>query len=113
MVSTDQLVNPTPGFVPIYRGCLISKRDIEATIFIDKYSYLTYYHLMTNDEIYTSPCVYLNFVHSSDVEDIPRVGILLLYYMKVDSCLDYNIKIRKRLVLMFIKSCMFILYIFV
>ena len=46
-VSVDQLVSPTPGFVPIHRGLPTLKRYIGATIFVDHFSDFTYCHLMT------------------------------------------------------------------
>lgn len=47
VVSIDQLISPTPGFVPIHRGLLTTKRYIGATIFVDHYSDFTYVNLMT------------------------------------------------------------------
>ena len=47
VVSIDQLVSPTPGFVPIHRGLPTKKRYIGANIFVDDYSDFTYVHLMT------------------------------------------------------------------
>lgn len=47
VVSIDQLVSPTPGFVPIHRGLPTRKRYVGATIFVDHCSDLTYIHLMT------------------------------------------------------------------
>ena len=47
-VSVDQLVSPTPGFVPIHRGKPTTQRYKGATIFVDHYSDLTYCHLMTD-----------------------------------------------------------------
>ena len=47
VVSIDQLVSPTPGFVPIHRGKSTNKRYIGSTIFVDHFSDLTYCHLMT------------------------------------------------------------------
>ena len=47
VISMDQLVSPTPGFVPIHRGTPTNKRFIGATIFVDHFSDYTYAHLMT------------------------------------------------------------------
>ena len=47
VISVDQLVSPTPGFVPIHRGNPTKKRYIGATIFVDHFSDFTYCHLMT------------------------------------------------------------------
>ena len=47
VVSVDQLVSPTPGFVPTHRGRPTTTRYIGATVFCDHYSDFTYVHLMT------------------------------------------------------------------
>ena len=47
VISVDQLVSPTAGFVPINRGNPTKQRYIGATIFVDHYSDFTYCHLMT------------------------------------------------------------------
>ena len=47
VVSVEQLVSPTPGFVPTHRGTPTTKRYIVATVFVDHFSNLTYAHLMT------------------------------------------------------------------
>ena len=47
VVSVDQLVSPTPGFVPTHRGRPTTMRYIGATVFCDHYSDFTYVHLMT------------------------------------------------------------------
>ena len=47
VVSIDQLVSPTEGFVPIHRGSPTKKRYIGATVFVDHSSDFTYCHLMT------------------------------------------------------------------
>ena len=47
VVSIDQLVSPTPGFVPTHRGHPTTIRYIGATVFCDHYSDFTYVHLMT------------------------------------------------------------------
>ena len=47
VVSIDQLVSPTDGFVPIHRGNPTTKRYVGATIFVDHFSDFTYCHLMT------------------------------------------------------------------
>ena len=47
VVSVDQLVSPTPGFVPIHRGRPTKKRYIGATIFVDHFSGFSYVHLLT------------------------------------------------------------------
>ena len=46
-VSVDQLVSPTPGFVPTHRGIPTLQRYKGATVFVDNYSDFTYTHLMT------------------------------------------------------------------
>ena len=46
-VSVDQLVSPTPGFVPTHRGIPTLQRYTCATVFVDHYSDFTYSHLMT------------------------------------------------------------------
>ena len=47
VVSIDQLVSPTKGFVPTHRGRPTTKRYIGATVFVDHASDFTYVHLMT------------------------------------------------------------------
>ena len=47
VVSIDQMISTTPGFVPIHRGKPTTKRYIGATVFIDHFSDFTYTHLMT------------------------------------------------------------------
>ena len=46
-VSVDQLVSPTPGFVPTHRGYPTLQRYKGATVFVDHFSDFTYVHLMT------------------------------------------------------------------
>jgi hypothetical protein len=46
VVSVDQLVSPTPGFVPTHRGIPTTKRYTGATVFVDHFSDFTYTHLM-------------------------------------------------------------------
>lgn len=46
-MSIDQLISPTPGFVPIHYGLPTTKRYVGATAFVDHFSDLTYVHLMT------------------------------------------------------------------
>ena len=46
-VSVDQLISPTPGFVPTHRGKPTNDRYLGATVFVDHYSDFTYVHLMT------------------------------------------------------------------
>ena len=46
VVSVEQLVSPTPGFVPTHRGTPTTKRYIGATIFVDHFSNFTYAHPM-------------------------------------------------------------------
>ena len=45
-VSVDQLISPTPGFVPTHRGTPTLQRYKGATVFVDHYSDFTYVHLM-------------------------------------------------------------------
>mmetsp|Transcript_41992 Transcript_41992/g.101184 ORF Transcript_41992/g.101184 Transcript_41992/m.101184 type:complete len:1373 (+) Transcript_41992:2978-7096(+) len=47
VVSVDQLVSPTPGFVPTHRGNPTLARYVGATVFVDHFSDFTYIHLMT------------------------------------------------------------------
>ena len=47
VVSIDQLVSPTPGFVPTHWGRPTMMRYIGTTVFYDHYSDFTYIHLMT------------------------------------------------------------------
>lgn len=47
VVSVDQLVSPTAGFVPTHRGKPTTQRYIGATVFVDHFSDFTYVHLMT------------------------------------------------------------------
>jgi hypothetical protein len=42
VVSVDQLVSPTPGFVPTHRGRPTTQRYIGATVFVDHFSDYTY-----------------------------------------------------------------------
>jgi hypothetical protein len=46
VVSVDQLVSPSPGFVPTHRGQPTTKRYIGGTVFADHFSDFTYVHLM-------------------------------------------------------------------
>ena len=46
-MSVDQLVSPTPGFVPTCCGTTTTKRYIGATVFVDHLSNFTYARLMT------------------------------------------------------------------
>jgi hypothetical protein len=46
VVSVDQLVSPTKGFVPTHRGIPTTKRYVGATVFVDHHSDFTYVHLM-------------------------------------------------------------------
>ena len=46
VVSVDQLVSPTPGFVPTHRGTTTTKRYIGDNVFVDHFSNFTYAHLM-------------------------------------------------------------------
>jgi hypothetical protein len=47
IVSIDQLVSRTPGFIPTHRGIPTTKRYCGATIFVDHFSNFTYTHLMS------------------------------------------------------------------
>ena len=47
VISVDQLVSLTSGFVPIHRGKPTTKRYVGATVFVDDFSDFTYAHLMT------------------------------------------------------------------
>ena len=47
VVSVDQIVSPTLGFVPIHCGLPTKQRYIGVTVFIDHFSDFTYIHLMT------------------------------------------------------------------
>eukprot|EP00980_Cylindrotheca_fusiformis_P016832 scaffold5080_cov130-Cylindrotheca_fusiformis.AAC.1 len=47
VVSVDQLVSPTAGFVPTHRGRPSLTRYLGATVFVDHFSDFTYVHLMT------------------------------------------------------------------
>ena len=47
VISVDQLISPTPGFVPTHRGRPTTQRYRGATVFVDHYSDYTYVHLMT------------------------------------------------------------------
>lgn len=46
-VSVDQLISPTPGFVPTHRGKPTTTRYIGATVFVDHFTDFTYVHLMS------------------------------------------------------------------
>ena len=48
VISVDQLVSPTPGFVPTHLGRPTLSRYIGATVFVDHFSDFTYAHLMTS-----------------------------------------------------------------
>ena len=48
VISVDQLISPTPGFVPTHRGRPTTKRYRGATVFVDHFSDFTYVHLMTD-----------------------------------------------------------------
>jgi hypothetical protein len=47
VVSIDQLISPTEGFVPTHRGTPTTLRYQGATVFVDHFSDFTYVHLMT------------------------------------------------------------------
>ena len=47
VVSVDQLISPTPGFVPTHRGKPTTTRYVGATVFVDHFTDFTYVHLMT------------------------------------------------------------------
>jgi hypothetical protein len=47
VVSVDQLISPTEGFVPTHHGTPMTQRYIGATIFVDHFSGFTYVHLIT------------------------------------------------------------------
>ena len=47
VVSTDQIISPTEGFVPTHRGTPTIQRYHGATVFVDHFSDFTYVHLMT------------------------------------------------------------------
>ena len=49
VVSIDQLVSPTAGFIPTHRGTPTTKRYSGATVFVDHFSDFTYAHLMTGE----------------------------------------------------------------
>ena len=49
VVSVDQLVSPTPGFVPTHRGRPTLQRYKAATVFVDHFSDYTYVVLMIGD----------------------------------------------------------------
>ena len=63
VVSVDQLVSPTPGFVPTHRGRPTVKRYTAATIFVDHYSDFTYVHLMTTNNAETTVAAKQAFEH--------------------------------------------------
>ena len=46
VVCVDQLVIPTPGFIPTHQGKPMTHRYVGATIFVDHFSDFTYIHLM-------------------------------------------------------------------
>jgi hypothetical protein len=48
VVSMDQLVSPTPDFVPIHWGLPTNARYEGATVFVDHFSDFTYVHLMAD-----------------------------------------------------------------
>jgi hypothetical protein len=47
VVSVDQLVSPTAGFIPTHRGTPTTKHYIGATVFAEHFSDFTYVHLMS------------------------------------------------------------------
>lgn len=47
VMSINQLISPTPGFLPNHRGLPTTKSYVGATIFVDHFSDFTYIHLMT------------------------------------------------------------------
>jgi hypothetical protein len=47
VVSVDQLISPTPGFIPTHRGIPTTVRYTGATVFVDHFSDFTYVHLMS------------------------------------------------------------------
>ena len=49
VVSVDQLISPTPGFIPTCRGTTTTKQYSGATVFVDNFSDFTYVHLMTGN----------------------------------------------------------------
>ena len=46
VVNVDQLINPTPGFIPTHRGIPRTQRYIGATVFVDHLSNFTYIQSM-------------------------------------------------------------------
>ena len=46
VVSIDQLVRTTPGFIPNHRGIPTAHLYVGATVFVDHFSNFTYIHLM-------------------------------------------------------------------
>ena len=46
VVSVDQLVSPTPGFIPTRRGRPWAHRYVGARVFVDHFSDFAYIHLM-------------------------------------------------------------------
>ena len=45
VVSTDQLISPTPGFIPVHRGKPTNKQYLGATVFVDHFSDFAYVNL--------------------------------------------------------------------
>ena len=46
VVSIDQLVRPTPGFIPTHRGIPKTHSYVVVTVFVYHFSEFTYIHLM-------------------------------------------------------------------
>ena len=63
VVSMDQLVSPTPGFVPTHRGTPTTQRYFGATVFVDHFSDFTYVHLMTKMDAEATVEAKLAFEH--------------------------------------------------
>ena len=46
VVSVDQIVIPTPGFIPNHRGRPMAQRYVDETIFVDNFSDFIHFHLI-------------------------------------------------------------------
>ena len=46
VVRVDQLVSPTPGFIPTHRGIPTPQRYIDATVSVEHFYEFTYIHPM-------------------------------------------------------------------
>ena len=75
VVSVDQLVSLTQGFVTTHRGTTTTKRYTGATVFVDHFSNFTHAHLMTEMNAETTVEAKLAFERVCNAH-----GVLVVHY---------------------------------